>query len=152
MYISSRELVDDASIGAGRGVAQPSIAVAMSAAGKLADARRAVATRDPLAMYDFSTQISSGLYKRLDHTRTNYLLATRVGGVGLFEKLVWQSGAGTAAKFDLIEWPLVWCGGWCFRLASETVKMPGWRGQWPHLLSFERQTSIESPHHTAKRR
>jgi hypothetical protein len=23
------------------------------------------------------------------------------------EKLVWQSGAGTASKFDLIEWPLL---------------------------------------------
>ena len=48
--------------------------------------------------------------------------------------------------------PLVWCGRWCFRLASETVKMPGWRGQCLHLLSLERQTPIESPHHTAKRR
>jgi hypothetical protein len=24
--------------------------------------------------------------------------------------------------------------GWCFRLSSETVKKPGWRGQRPHLL------------------
>lgn len=37
-------------------------------------------------------------------------------------------------------------GGWCFRLSSETVKMPGWRGQCPHLISLERQTSKESPH------
>jgi hypothetical protein len=38
---------------------------------------------------------------------------------------------------------LVWWGG-CFRLASETVKMPGWRGHRLHLLSLERQTSIET--------
>ena len=41
---------------------------------------------------------------------------------------------------------------WCFRLSSETVKKPGWRGQCPHLLSLERQTSIESPHPHRKRR
>ncbi len=41
---------------------------------------------------------------------------------------------------------------WCFRLASETVKKPGWRGQRLHLLSLERQTPKESPHPHRQRR
>src|SRR5271170_7278179 len=35
---------------------------------------------------------------------------------------------------------------WCFWHSSETVKMPGWRGHCPHLLSVERQTRKKFPH------
>src|ERR1700674_1946631 len=48
------------------------------------------------------------------------------------------------------EGPLVWC---FFRLSSETVKKPGWRGQCPHLLSLSRDRLPKNPPtHTAKRR
>ena len=42
------------------------------------------------------------------------------------------------------ERPLVWC----FRLSSETVKKPGWRGHWPHLLLLSRD---RLPNFTAAR-
>ena len=40
--------------------------------------------------------------------------------------------------------------GWCFRLSSATVKKPGWRGQWLHLLSPSRDRLPKNPPtHTA---
>jgi hypothetical protein len=59
--------------------------------------------------------------------------------------------------FGLVDVPRSWLAacmvGWCFRLSSETVKKPGWRGQWLHLLSPSRDRLPKNPPtHTAKRR